>query len=63
MYKVFVRNWWRKENGKLVPDPGARKLTLDYVSTENEAREICRDYNNSHNPGELSRKAEYTSIY
>lgn len=67
MYKVFIRNWWRVERGqfetRLVPDPGARKTTLGYASTETEAREMCRDYNDSHKPGKLSRKAEYTSDY
>ena len=63
MYKVFIRNWWRMENGQRVPDPGARKYTLDYVNTEEEARELCEEYNSTHNPGILSRKAEYTSQY
>jgi len=64
MYKVFIRNWWRKDsNGKLVPDPGARKYTLDYVSSEEEARAMCQDYADNHKPGQLSRKAEYTSNY
>lgn len=63
MYKVFIRNWWRKENGKLVPDPGARKKTLGYCDTQEEAREICKEYNRTHRPGPLSRKAEYTSDY
>ena len=61
MYRVFVRNWWRDNpnypNG-LEPSPG-RKYTLDYVYTEKEARNMCREYNNTHNPGRLSRKAEY----
>ena len=31
-YRVFVRNWWRRERrnypmGKLMPDPSARKTT------------------------------------
>ena len=61
MYKVFVRNWWRMENGQRVPDPGARKHTLHTgIDTEEEAREICQEYNETHEPGILSRKAEYT---
>ena len=64
MYKVFVRNWWRLDNlGKLVPDPSARKTTLDYAESEDEARRMCKEYNDTHNPGKFSRKAEYTSIY
>ena len=61
MYKVFIRNWWRMENGKRVPDPSARKYTYDEcICTEEEARELCQEYNRTHNPGKLSRKAEYT---
>ena len=67
-YKVFVRNWWKWETDRfgmkrLVPDSRARKTTLvKRVETEKEAREICKKYNDSHNPGSLSRKAEYTEI-
>jgi hypothetical protein len=65
MIRVFVRNWWRWETNRhgmreLVPDPGARKYTIARVKTEDEARDICREYNAKHKPGKLSRKAEYT---
>ena len=63
-YKIFVRKWWKddpKWPSELAPDSGARKTTLGYASTEMEAREFCREWNNSHNPGKLSRKAEYTT--
>lgn len=60
-YRIFTRTWWRNNptwpNG-LEPHPG-RKTTLGYASTETEAREMCRQYNDTHNPGRLSRKAEY----
>lgn len=74
-YKVFVRNWWRKnpnwkpslfnrrrtwQNGGLIPDPGARKTTLRTGLTEAEAWQLCQDYEKTHAPGLLSRKAEYT---
>lgn len=59
-FKVFVRNWWRIESGRLVPDPGARKTTLATHCTEEEARRICAEYAATHKPGRLSRKAEYT---
>ena len=63
MYRVFVRNWWKHNpswpNG-LEPNGSARKTTLKKnVRTEGEARDICRVYNANHNPGRLSRKAEY----
>lgn len=63
-FKVFVRNWYKKDaNGNKVPHPNARKTTLGIVSTEQEAREMCKDYNDNNDPRVLSRKAEYTSDY
>ncbi len=62
MYHVFTRTWWIRNpawpNGR---EPGAgRKTTLQRnVQTETEARAICKRYNDSHNPGPLSGKAEY----
>lgn len=63
MYHVFVRTWWKEVTDrygtkKLVPHMG-RKYTLAHVGTEQEARQICKEYNDTHNPGKLSRKAEY----
>lgn len=66
-YRVFVRNWWRRADtserghwtGDLVPDPGARKTTIARRCTEAEARQRCSAYAATHNPGRLSRKAEY----
>lgn len=60
MYWVFTRNFYRVENGQLIPDPRARKSNIAYVETEQEARDICREYNATYKPGLLSRKAEYT---
>lgn len=62
-YRVFVRNWWKHNaaypNG-LEPNGGARKTTLvKRVETETQARSICQTYNATHEPGPLSRKAEY----
>lgn len=60
-FKVFKRAWWRKDsNGKLIPNPGARKTTLRTGLSEAEAREFCRIYNAENSPGTLSVKAEYT---
>lgn len=63
---VFVRNWWRWERDRhgmrrLVPDPGARKRTLARGLTEAEAVRMCHQYNETHKPGPLSRKAEFRS--
>jgi hypothetical protein len=61
-YKVFTRTWWRNNpnypNG-LEPCAGRKTTLVKRVETEEEARAICKRYNDSHNPGRLSRKAEY----
>lgn len=58
-FRVFVRNWYRREGGRLVPNTNGRKVTLRVVKTEEEARSYCRVYNANNDPGPLSRKAEY----
>ena len=58
-YRVFVRNWWRRENGALVPDPRARKTTLARRCTYAEALAMCERHAETHKPGPLSRKAEF----
>lgn len=71
---VFVRDWWRDaeaherghatqgldgvEDG-LVPYPGAPRRTIATHCTEEEAREVCQEWNATHKPGRYSRKAEY----
>lgn len=62
IYTVFVRTWWKKVNGKLTPHPG-RKKVIGRRLTIDEARQMCQNWNNSHEPGQLSRKAEFTSNY
>ncbi len=61
-YKVFTRTWW-KRNPKY---PDGRELYVGWkttirklVGTEKEARSICQQYSASHEPGPMSRKAEY----
>ncbi len=60
-YDVFTRTWWRHNpawpNG-LEPHAG-RKTYLARNVTEAEARALCRQYNDTHASGRLSRKAEY----
>jgi len=60
-FNVFVRNWW-KHNPEwpdgLEPCPG-RKTYLAKGLTESEAQRMARHYNATHEPGKLSRKAEY----
>jgi DNA-binding protein YbaB len=36
------------------------EVKVTQKETEEEAIKHCQEWNNSHNPGELSRKAEYT---
>lgn len=61
-YRVFTRNWWRRNpawpDGR-EPGAGPKTTLRARVETEAEAREICRTYNATHDPGPLSRKAEY----
>jgi hypothetical protein len=62
-YNVFVRNWWKENDsrpGQLEPDPGAERKYLKYgLATEAEAQTMAKEYNATHDPGRLSRKAEY----
>ena len=61
-YNVFVRNWWKMENGQRVPDPGARKTYIRKHVTYADARAICEEFQRTHKPGKLSRKAEFESV-
>jgi len=63
MYNVYTRNWWKPNpkwpNG-LEPNAGGRRYYVAKgVATESEARSIAQEYNRNHNPGKLSRKAEF----
>jgi hypothetical protein len=68
-YTCFTRAWYRIERNhntgakKLVPNPGARRTKKAVFKTEQEARDFCTRWNNSHNPGPTSVKCEYTSDY
>lgn len=65
-YQVFTRTWWREAQGNergrwpnnLVPCPG-RKYTIAKRVGREEALQLCERYNSTHNPGRLSRKAEF----
>lgn len=59
-YHVFVRNWYQRgKDGQLEPNYNARKTTLAGSVSREEAVEMCREYNSTHTPGPLSRKAEF----
>lgn len=61
-YRVFTRTWWKNNptwpNG-LEPCAGRKYTIRERVATEADARAVCREYNDTHKPGRLSRKAEY----
>lgn len=62
-YDVFVRTWWRLNPnfpGNREPKAG-RKRYLARGVTKAEAHALCDQYNATHNPGFLSRKAEFMS--
>jgi hypothetical protein len=67
-FHVFTRRWWKNAEVKgvwpreLEPEAGP-KLTLTHVSSEDEARKVCREYNTTHVPGRYSVKAEYEHGY
>jgi hypothetical protein len=60
-YNVFVRSWWKIVNGVRVPQLG-RKTYLHKHVTYEDALAICRQYNDTHEPGRLSRKAEFEEV-
>jgi hypothetical protein len=60
-YNVFTRTWWKRNpswpDGR-EPHLGRKKYLRRGVSYA-EARQICKQYNDTHKPGPLSRKAEF----
>lgn len=63
MFTCFHRTWWKKnKNWPGGREPGAgRKTFICTASTLEEARAICTQWNDAHNPGPLLRKAEFMS--
>lgn len=63
MYEIVVKNWWKVNTAwpdGLEPDGfGEPEIIQRDVETEDQAAEICQAYNATHEPGPLSRKAEY----
>ena len=60
-YNVFVRTWWtRNPNWPGGREPGAgKKRYIRKRVTYADARAICQQYNSTHDPGFLSKKAEF----
>lgn len=42
-YRVFSRKPWRREGGRFVPNPGARKRTVQTGCTIEKARALCEE--------------------
>ncbi len=62
-YTIFTRTWWIKNKdypGGLEPGPGRKTIIRRGVETEEQARAFYQEWNETHDPGKLSRKAEYT---
>lgn len=60
-YNVFHRTWWQANPawpGGLEPGAGERHYIQRRVTYE-DALELCKEWNSSHNPGPLSDKAEF----
>jgi hypothetical protein len=60
-YDVFVRNWWKLNSAwpdGREPEMG-RKRSIARNVTHDEALTRCKEYNATHKPGKLSRKAEF----
>ena len=61
-YTVFVRDWWHySPSGELEAGGWSERETLTEGVTLAEARAMCAEYNESHDPGPLSRMAEFES--
>jgi len=68
-YRVFTRTWWKENpdwpNG-LEPEAGKRRYIMppnnwkkQTFATEEEAIAWCQEWNNTHDPGRYSLKAEF----
>lgn len=60
-YNVFHRTWWQANRnwpGGREPGAGTRHYIKKHV-TRADALELCEEWNNSHEPGFLSDKAEF----
>ena len=60
LYNVFTRTWWKRNASwpkGLEPCMG-RKTYRERGLTYAEAIRNAKEYNDTHNPGKLSRKAE-----
>lgn len=69
-YIVFSRRWWKDNpewpNG-LEPDASGKRKFIAYADYEDEAREMCKEwnksYNEKHRKNRYSTKAEFTETF
>ena len=54
-YRVFRRNWWKDKACTRPVDRLARGTTIKRVQTEEEAREVCRQFNTDCNGERVQR--------
>lgn len=59
-YDVFHRTWWL-DAARRQPGAGTRHYIARHV-TYDDARELCREWNASHDPGPRSDKAEFEEV-
>ena len=60
-FKIFTRTWWRNNPewpDGLEPHAG-RKRMIGFAESAGQAIAICKEWNATHKPGRLSRKAEF----
>jgi hypothetical protein len=61
LYHVFHRTWWCKNPqwpGGREPSAGKKQYIAKHVTRE-EALKLCKQWNEQHEPGYLSDKAEF----
>lgn len=64
-YRAFTRNWWKPNaawpDGR-EPEPCARRTYRGTFLSMEEARRFCKQWNDTHEPGPMSNKAEFEEV-
>jgi hypothetical protein len=66
-FEIRVRNWWKRnpewpDGREPCAEPWDTAYKVGTAETEEAARAICQEWNATHKPGFLSRKAEYSEL-